>query len=560
MKKLPIGIQSIHKILSKGDYVYVDKTDFIEKLIGEGSPYYFISRPRRFGKSLFLNTLEEVFKGNKELFKGCAIYNSGYKWEKHPVIYLDFSQIESTTPEELENDLKDILQEIGQSYGLPSPTHSSLKAQLRKLVIGLAKQNRVVILVDEYDQPIINHLSKPSIAEKNREVLKRFFSTLKSLDRYLEFGFITGISKFSHVSLFSGLNNLNDITMDPKYAGMMGYTDEEVKKHFSEEVKAIAFERGETSEEKVFEEVKVWYNGYRFSRTPLCVYNPFSTLNFMSKKETAGYWYSTGTPSFLIDQLKKYPKSMISLDGTTARKDELTDISSLEKIDLKALMYQAGYFTVQDYNPTSKRYYLGLPNKEVRTAFMDSLVEHFTDEVDVRESEKFAKALETYQIDILFEHIKTGFSSFPYPVFAGAKEYTYQAMLLSMLYGMGFDLLSERLTNTGRIDVVLEVEKATYILELKLDGSSKAALKQIQEKGYFKPYMHKKKEIAIIGANFSSDTRNISDWEGELLSPSGKTIRPLFKEDSSVLESVQKGLEDAKNGRLNTIDPKEFDG
>ena len=221
MKKLPIGIQNISEIIKNG-HVYIDKTEYVKLLIEKGK-HYFLSRPRRFGKSLFLNTLEEIFKGNKELFKNCEIYKSNYDWQKHPVIYLDFSQIESGTPEQLENDIKEKLQEIASTYKT-STSGSSIKSQLRKLIAELANSNSVVVLVDEYDQPIINHLKNPKISEKNRDILKSFFETLKSLDRYLEFTFITGISKFSQVSLFSGLNNLKDITFDSRYAGMMGYT------------------------------------------------------------------------------------------------------------------------------------------------------------------------------------------------------------------------------------------------------------------------------------------------------------------------------------------------
>lgn len=398
MKKLPVGIQVIREILEEG-YVYIDKTLFAKELIEKGK-HYFISRPRRFGKSLFLNTLEEIFKGNKDLFKDCAIYKSDYKWKRHPVIYLDFSQIESRNFKELESDLKEKLQEIAETYNIEI-SGPSIQSQLRKLVVGLAKKERVVVLVDEYDQPIINHLKSPKIAEENRDLLKNFFSALKSLDRYLEFTFITGISKFSHVSLFSGMNNLNDITMDPEYAGIMGYTEEEVKHYFAGHLESIVSERKEESNAKVLDEVRTWYNGYRFSEGKVCVYNPFSTLKFMQNKKPKAYWYSTGTPSFLIDQLKKHPKSMVSLDGATAREDELMDITSLEEVDLRALMYQTGYFTIQDYNQISNRYHLGLPNEEVRTAFMNSLVRHFTDNTDVRSSEKFVKALENYKLDFL---------------------------------------------------------------------------------------------------------------------------------------------------------------
>jgi hypothetical protein len=535
MKKLPIGIQSISKILSDKAYVYVDKTSFIKKLLDEGSPHYFIARPRRFGKSLFLSTLEKIFNGDKELFKGLFIYQNSYNWEKYPVIRFDFSKIINRTSEEFEDGLKRAIKKAGsdQKISVDIPT---IQEGLDDLVKKLSEANKakVVILVDEYDKPIIDRLNDLPVAEGNRELLKDFFTTLKSLDESLKLTFITGVSKFSQVSLFSGLNNLNDITMDPKYGGIMGYTENELREIFHSHIQTIAKERSQrgnlVSEEDVIEEMRTWYNGYRFSKSDLCVYNPFSTLNFMSKKEVAGYWYRTGTPSFLIDQLKHHDKSMVSLDGTTGREDELMDISSLEEIDLGALMYQTGYFTIKDYHPISKRYRLGLPNEEVRTAFMNSLVKHFTDNIDVRSSEKFVKALEHYQVDILFNHIKIGFSSFAYQVFAGAKECTYQAMLLSMFFGMGFDPLSEKATNTGRIDVVLEVPKTTYILELKLNDSAEKALKQIHEKEYFKPYIHKGKQIIIIGASFSSELRNVSEWKGVLLSDSGEKIKDLLPE------------------------------
>ena len=343
MKKLPIGIQSISKILADRDHVYVDKTGFIKELLDEGSPHYFISRPRRFGKSLFLNTLEEVFKGNKELFKECHIYNSNYDWQQYPVLYFDFAQILSTSPEQLEIGLKEALEDVATAYGI-SVTGASSQSQLKRLVMKLAEKNRVVVLVDEYDQPIINNLESIEIAKQNRDLLRDFFGTIKSLDKYLKFTFITGISKFSQVSLFSALNNLNDITMDPKYAGMMGYTEEELRTTFQNHIQKIAQERNQqgsvVSEERIIDMVRSWYNGYRFSKSDLCVYNPFSTLNFMSKKEPAGYWYSTGTPSFLINQVKKHPQSVTSLRGKAALRATLSDISNLDRINLSALMFQ----------------------------------------------------------------------------------------------------------------------------------------------------------------------------------------------------------------------------
>lgn len=397
---------------------------------------------------------------------------------------------------------------------IESPT---LQEGLESLITQLfrLKGHRVVILVDEYDHAIINRLKNPDIASGNRDLLKDFFTTLKSLDRYLKFTFVTGVSKFSQVSLFSGPNNLKDITMDPRYATMMGYTEEELKYCFKDYIQLLSKRRTEegktTTEEDIVNEIRTWYNGYRFSEEELSVYNPYSTLLFLDTMKAKSYWYRTGTPSFLIDELKKHPESMVSLDGTTATEEELMDISRLDKIDLTALMYQTGYFTIKGYNPISKRYQLVLPNEEVRSAFINSLVQNFASITNLRSSQETVKALEKHEPGLLFEQIEAGLSSFAYQVFVDAKERTYQAMLLSMLYGMGFDPLSERTTNTGRIDVLLEVPKTTYILEIKLDGSAEKALRQVHEKQYFKPYLDKGKQIVIIGANFYSELRNVSE-------------------------------------------------
>lgn len=528
MKKLPIGVQSIEKILGKGEYVYVDKTGLIKKLIDEGAPHYFMSRPRRFGKSLFLNTLEQVFKGNKELFRGLEIYQSDYDWQEYPVLHFDFARIESRSTAEFENAFKRKLQAIAKVHEI-SIEVPTIQEGVEALVTQLSKKNRVVVLVDEYDSAIINNLKNPELAENNRDLSKAFFGTLKGLDNHLKFTFTTGVSKFSQVSLFSGPNNLKDITMDPRYAGMMGYTDEELKNTFTEHIEAVLKQKQDegATTDTVIEEIRMWYNGYRFSRSETCVYNPFSTLNYLDEKEAKAYWYSSGTPSFLIDQVKKHPESMVSLDGATSTQEKLMDISSFERIDVEALMYQTGYFTIRGYNPVSKRYQLGLPNEEVRSAFINSLVQSFAPITNLRASKESVKKLEEHQPSHLFKHLETGFASFAYQVFVDAKERTYQAMLLSMLYGMGFDPLSERITNTGRIDVVLEIPKTTYILELKLDDCAETALEQIHKKHYFKPYLHKGKHVVLIGANFSSELRNISDWRGELLSESGKKIKDL---------------------------------
>lgn len=528
MKKLPAGVQSIRDIIEKG-YVYVDKTGFAQDLIENGK-HYFMSRPRRFGKSLFLDTLGEILKGNKELFKECAIYGSDYDWQKHPVLSFDFSQVSNRSSLEFEDSLKRVIQEKAKNNKL-SIEVPTIQEGLKSLISELASQeNQVAVLVDEYDYPIINNLSNLEFAQGNRDLIKSFFTTLKSLDKHLKMTFVTGVSKFSQVSLFSGPNNLTDLTMSSKYAGMMGYTEEELKKSFAPHIEEISRERSasgnETSEDQVLEEIRSWYNGYRFSREDLSVYNPYSTLRFLSDKHAESYWYSSGTPSFLIDQVKKHPESAFPLSGTIASQNQLMDISSLSEIDLVALMFQTGYLTVKSYNPRTDRYHLSFPNTEVKKAFIDSLVSHFG-KTDAKSSAKCQEAMDRGILKPFFDQIKMLFANFPYNLFTRANEGTYHGMLLGIVNGMGFEAYAEKLTNIGRIDLALELPKITYVFEFKLDSSGETALKQIHEKKYFEPYMHKGKEIAIVGANFSSTDRNVSDWKGELLSESGKIIKEL---------------------------------
>ena len=351
MKNLPIGIQTIEEIITDG-YIYVDKTQFALELIQTGK-HYFLSRPRRFGKSLFVSTLEEIFKGNKALFAGCHITQSNYDWKPYPVLLLDFGNMANQTPEELKVDLRDALTTIGAEQGI-EVVKPSLESHLKALIKALTKNGRVVVLIDEYDKPLIDHLHNQEIAEGNRQLLQSFFGALKSLDRYIKFTFITGISKFSKVSLFSGANHLKDISMDTRYAAMMGYTQEELIEYFGQHIQAIVQKRNQqeepSTEEEVLAEIKDWYNGYRFSKADTYVYNPFSTLNYLDEKEASSYWFATGTPSFLLEEIKKHPESIVPLSGSHAAKDDLTSPGSIEQIDIKALMFQSGYLTIESYN------------------------------------------------------------------------------------------------------------------------------------------------------------------------------------------------------------------
>ena len=526
MKKLPIGIQSIQEILEEG-YIYVDKTVFARDLIANGK-HYFMSRPRRFGKSLFLNTLEEIFKGNKELFKGCQIYDSNYEWQEHPILHFDFAQIASNNIDKLNSGIQAELGRMGNIYDV-SPKGPSLQFQLKVLVEELAKKNKVVVLVDEYDSPIINNLKNPEIAEQNRDLLKAFFGTLKSLDRYLKFTFVTGVSKFSQVSLFSGPNNLTDITMDPRYAGMMGYTEKELKVSFNEHVETIAQKRSDTKEE-VFEEIRTWYNGYRFSEKELSVYNPYSTLLFLDAMKAKSYWYRTGTPSFLLNEVKKHPQSVIPLSNISETESTLSDISRVDRINLSALMYQTGYLTIRGHNSEENSYDLDFPNREVKEAFFNSLLQEFTEvnplEV-TRASQAIREDLQKFDLEAFFEKMNIHFAKMPYHIFQHAKEGFYQAVFFTFLETSGIKTMSEIATNIGRIDLMTELPKAICIFELKLDKTPEIALAQAETQRYRQRFTQNNKDTLVIGVNFSSKSRNIDAWKASLYTASGELIREI---------------------------------
>ncbi|MEO1219007.1 MAG: AAA family ATPase [Bacteroidota bacterium] len=535
MKKLPIGIQNIQKILSN-DYLYVDKTQFAYALIQGGAPYYFLSRPRRFGKSLFLSTLEAIFKGDRALFKDCAICQTDYDWQAYPVVVFDFYTLDTRGVVAFEESIKRCLQDIARSQGITitTPTAAEGLQSLIKALFYKHDHTPVVVLIDEYDKPIVSNLENLEEAKKMRELLSDFFGMLKSLDAYLRFTFTTGVSKFAKVSLFSGPNNLKDISMHSQYVTIMGYTEQELKHFFAEHIQAIAQERGVTKEE-VFTEVRHWYNGYRFSHDDVYVYNPFSTLNFLDEKNPQSYWYTSGTPSFLIDQLTQYPETLVPLAGITATKSELMDASSVNQIDLKALMFQTGYLTIKGYHALVKQYTLAFPNREVQEAFIDSLVRHFAPH-NMPIADACYEALVQHQPAFFFDQIKADIAAFPYSLFSRAQERTYHMVLLGIIKGMGLPVAAEVMTNRGRIDLLLDMLEVTYILELKLNKSPEEALQQIHEQGYYEPYLNQGKKVGLLGVNFSSKMRNVADWRGVLLDQEGQEIGCLCPEQE---EDVQ---------------------
>ena len=539
MKELPVDIQHIDKILAKGRYVYVDKTPFAYQLITGGASNFFLSRPRRFGKSLFLDTLAEIFKGNKELFKECAIYHSDYDWEPHPVLAIDLYRPPCRTANEFEESLKRAVHNLAKAHALSIEVPTAQEGLATLLTTLFEKhQQQVVVLVDEYDRPIVHNLARPAVAQANRELLGDFFGTFKSLSKYLRFLFITGISRFSKVSLFSEANHLDDISMYPQYATLMGYTEEELRAAFAEHIQAIAQARSQpgqsVSEEAVLSEIKQWYNGYRFSESEACVYNPFSTLKFMETQKAKSHWYSTGTPSFLIEQIKKHPASSVSLAGSNALESELADVSNLTEINLKALMFQTGYLTIQDWELDKGLeetvYRLNFPNKEVHKAFYNSLVRNLGKLLPQSISEQavqLQKELLSLDLSGAVETLNIQFAKIPYDAFKEAKEGFYQAILLLCLELSGLKTCGEVHTNLGRIDLVVQQPKHTFIFELKVDQPAVVALDQIHRKRYQERYLKDGKEIVAVALSFSTKTRNIGEHKAGRYTQEGVLLEEL---------------------------------
>ena len=537
MKNLPIGLQSIKKIRAK-DCIYVDKTQFALDLIKNGT-HYFLSRPRRFGKSVFVSTLEEIFKGNKALFEGCYIAESNYDWKPYPVLYLDFGRITNKTPDKLEIHLHEIITTISEEHSIKINV-TSLEFRLEMLVKGLAKNGRVVVLIDEYDKPLIDHLHNQEVAEGNRRLLQSFFGALKSLDEYIEFTFITGVSKFSKVALFSGANHLNDISMSVQYAAMMGYTQEELTEYFGQHIQAVAEKRNQkgqpTSEEDILAEIKDWYNGYRFSEEEIYIYNPFSTLKYLAEKKPESYWFATGTPSFLVEELKKRPQEITALSQMLATQKDLSDISKITRITLPALLFQTGYLTIEDYDVKLKAYQLGFPNKEVREALFGAMLEELADgKVKLLEvssmADKLLASLNDLEMDTFIDIIKTHFARIDYHTYQHAKEGFYQAIFMICLELSGIHTQGEIATNKGRIDVLCQLSNMFYIFELKVDQRADKAMEQILNQEYSQLCRHQGKQIVVMGISFSSNKRNIDTWQGELLDEHGALIRKLAPED-----------------------------
>jgi hypothetical protein len=509
MKKLPIGIQSF-KSIREENYYYVDKTPFV-RLIAESGKYFFLSRPRRFGKSLFLDTLKEAFSGNRELFKGLYLYYN-WDWEKkHPVIKISFGKGVHRTPEDLILKISEEFLDLQKEEGITFEK-TSITGKFEEAIKKLAEKHKekVVVLIDEYDKPILDRIEEIEIARENREILKDFYSVLKDADPYLKLVFLTGVSRFSKVSIFSGLNQLNDITLDERFSSICGYTQEEFERVFEERLEGVDLE-----------EVKRWYNGYAWLGEP--VYNPFDILLFLDKKTFRPYWFETGTPTFLIKLFQKHRYFLPGLENLEVGEELLSNLD-IDFIFPENLLFQSGYLTIKEsYQIAGKNYYvLSYPNFEVRVSFNDAFLTHLmSPAVKDRAELGIVRALEKGDLGKIEEILYSFFAGIPAEWYRKNETERYEGFYASVVYalfnGSGLQTITEDAGSTGRIDLTVIHRGKVYVMEFKVvEGEAEGrALKQIREKRYFEKYLGKCAEIYLLGIEFSKEKRNIVGFEWE---------------------------------------------
>lgn len=510
--KFPIGIQQFAEI-RKDDWVYVDKTAHVYRLATEGK-YYFLSRPRRFGKSLLLSTIEAYFQGRKELFKGLALADLEKEWTKHAVLHLDLNAERYATADELNNILDTYLREWEATYGSSEAGNSSLSQRFRA-VIKSAKQktgHNVVVLIDEYDKPMLQTIGHDSLQVELRNILKSFYGTLKSADGDLQFVMLTGVTKFSKVSVFSDLNNLEDISMEASYHDICGITETELHHYFDTEVETLAAQNHQTKD-AAYETLRLRYDGYHFSHNVPGIYNPFSLLHTLKNSNYGSYWFSTGTPTYLVELLKDLHVNPKELSGYEATATELDSIQ-LHVENPIAVLYQSGYLTIKEYDASVRLYTLDFPNEEVKDGFVSFLLPYYT---PISETDspsfigKFVREVRQGKVDDFMRRLRALMADTPYEIIKDLENH-YQNVMFIFTKLMGIYTQAEYRTSYGRIDLLITTEKYVYIIELKLDSTAEEALQQINNKDYSLPFTADGREIIKIGANISSATRNLERW------------------------------------------------
>jgi hypothetical protein len=518
MRMLPIGIQTFED-MRKGDYIYVDKTKEIYEMAKSGK-FYFLSRPRRFGKSLLISAIKELFKGRKELFEGLYIYD---KWDwskKHPVIHLDFATIAYKSSDQLEISLLDFVNSTAFSYGV-SLSNSTLSSRFAELIEKVSNKagERTVILVDEYDKPLIDNLSDKEVYAQVKRTLHDFYQVIKAKDAHEKFVILTGVSQFSGLSVFSALNNLNNITMNSKYVSICGYTQEELEKSFKEHIESASEAMG-LSKEKMLSQIKRWYNGYSWDAKTF-VYNPFSTLLFFDNKKFGRYWFETGTPTFLIEQIRERDDLSPFIEETVVSSNSLSG-ASYDKIGSIALLFQTGYLTIKKEERVDERleYRVDFPNMEVREAFLGSLLETYANMHPEKlgdTGKKIRRVIEKKDSEGLENILAELFAVIPYDLHIGMEKY-YHSLFLMIMRLNGYEAEGEVHTDKGRIDAALKNDKSVIVVEIKYGQDRPAknlaeeAMEQIKEKKYYEKYAGN--EVSLLGIGFGKNKEIGCGFEG----------------------------------------------
>lgn len=512
----PIGIQNFEAIRS-GGYVYVDKTGKIHRLVSTGK-YYFLSRPRRFGKSLLVSTMEAYLSGRKDLFKGLALEKLETDWTSYPVLHLDLSGKAYNTQEDLDVTMDQHLSAWEEKYGV-TQRYRQYDARFKDIIDAIYSSTGlpVAILIDEYDKPIIDNLDNPDLQEHFRSLLQGFYSVMKARDGSVKFGFLTGVTKIGKMSVFSGLNNLNDISMDSEYSDICGISESDLMEYLSEGVGELASANGLTVDE-CLSKLKEMYDGYHFCEDSEGMYNPFSLLNTLQKKKFHEFWFETGTPSFLVKILKQTEYDITRLSENDAEIDSniLSGVNDYKRNPIP-LLYQSGYLTVKEYDPRFEVYRLGFPNKEVRKGFTKMLLSYYA---PIGENEgnvlisRLYRAVTSGHPEEMMKLLEGLFARANYQI-QGDSEKDFQYAMYIIFELLGEYVNTEYQTSNGRIDILLQTEKYIYIIEIKTDGSADEALEQIKAKGYGRAFANDGRRAYRIGVNFSKESRRIEEWKVE---------------------------------------------
>ncbi len=509
----PIGIQNFEDLRRNG-YVYVDKTSHIYHLTSTGK-YFFLSRPRRFGKSLLVSTMEAYFSGRKDLFKGLAMEQLEKDWIEYPVLHLDLNSGRYMSPEDLDVVLDQHLNNWEAQYGVVRK-YDDCSARINDIIDAACSRTgrKVVILIDEYDKPIVNNLGNEPLTDYYRRTLQGFYSVLKAKDGQIRFGFLTGVSKIGKLSVFSSLNNLKDISMVKDYADICGISEKELHDYFDESVSELG-EANDLIKDEGYLKLKEMYDGYHFTPNSVGVYNPFSLLNAFSDREFKDYWFETGTPTLLVNVMKKTSFDVTTLsDNVVVTVDDLSGMQDIISNPIP-LFYQTGYLTIKGYDREFKEYTLGFPNDEVKTGFLKFIYSYY---VPANPSEgktttsKLARALRGGDPYSFMKTLEALFANTTYQI-QGDAEKNFQYAMYIIMELLGEYVQAERSTSNGRIDLLLQTGDYIYIVELKIDSTADAALRQIEDKGYAKPFVNDPRKLFRIGVSFSTADRRIEDWK-----------------------------------------------